>query len=466
MKTAATLVLLVPIGMVGPSSAAAGGPPTFVSFEEARPILAAMSEALPAGLKGLSDDRLAAAWPEWVKAQDREVRDRLLRGEADAAVNLLFFGTSFSREPRLTAEALSKQAPEVNDRVFQARLRDLAAALAAAGNGERIELLRALLRRQGIAVDKPGAAEAIRTWLLENTDRVRREQAGFAAELAKARATGDATEEFAARSTLFHDRGIAIDTSLRPAYAIEEALRTALARGQIAKSAVRRVAILGPGLDFADKAEGQDFYPPQSIQSLALIDSLRRLGLASEKGVEAFALDISPAVLDHLQRAGRQAKAGSGYVVQLPRPQGVGWSDGFARYWERFGDTIGERTAPITPPATAGALDVRAVRVRPESAAAVHPLDLNAVYQRLDLPPGERFDLVVATNVLVYYDTFGQCLALANLGRMIAPGGLLLSNNSLLVLPSSAMASAGYATVGYSERKADGDHIVFYRKKP
>lgn len=33
---------------------------------------------------------------------------------------------------------------------------------------------------------------------------------------------------------------------------------------------MRRVAVVGRGLDLVDKAEGQDFYPPQSLQALAL----------------------------------------------------------------------------------------------------------------------------------------------------------------------------------------------------
>ena len=47
----------------------------------------------------------------------------------------------------------------------------------------------------------------------------------------------------------------------------------------LAAGSVRRVALIGPGLDFTDKAEGYDFYPPQTIQPFALLDSLVRLGL-------------------------------------------------------------------------------------------------------------------------------------------------------------------------------------------
>ncbi len=445
---------------------AAARPAALVPFDEARPVLEAMATARPAGLAGLADDRLAAVWPGWVQKRDREVRERLVRGEADSVVNLLFFGTSFTAEPRLTPENLAGQQKEENDRVFKARVRDLVAALRRPGGGERLQLARSLLTGAGLRLADQAGPDDVTPWLLENVGRVRLELATYANDLARLRALPDATERFAARSTLFRDRGIALDTSLRPAFAIDEALRDALVRGLVAKGGVRRVAVVGPGLDFVDKAEGQDYYPPQSLQALALLDSLFRLGLARTDAVEVTAFDISPQVLDHLKRARQRAAAGEGYVLQLPRPGGSAWSEPFAAYWRRFGDAIGGQVPAVAPPKAAGPLEVRAVRVRPGVVGRVQPVDLNVVFQRLDLVPQERFDLVVATNILVYYDTFEQCLALANIGRMTAVGGLLLSNNILLELPSSAMKSMGYKTVVYSDRPDDGDHIVFYQRRP
>ena len=77
-----------------------------------------------------------------------------------------------------------------------------------------------------------------------------------------------------------------------------------------------------------------------------------------------------------------------------------------------------------------------------------------------------RFDLIVATNVFVYYDVLDQALAFTNVEAMLKPGGFLLSNNALLELPESRMRSVGYLTVQYSDRQDDGDHIVWYRRMP
>jgi len=39
-------------------------------------------------------------------------------------------------------------------------------------------------------------------------------------------------------------------------------------RGAFAAGSVRRVGIIGPGLDFTDKQEGYDFYPAQTVQTV------------------------------------------------------------------------------------------------------------------------------------------------------------------------------------------------------
>lgn len=65
---------------------------------------------------------------------------------------------------------------------------------------------------------------------------------------------------------LFEDRGISLDTNLWPDYLLDAAFRSMEQRGLLKVGGVRRVAIVGPGLDFANKEAGNDFYPPQTIQ--------------------------------------------------------------------------------------------------------------------------------------------------------------------------------------------------------
>jgi len=92
-------------------------------------------------------------------------------------------------------------------------------------------------------------------------------------------------------------------------------------------------------------------------------------------------------------------------------------------------------------------------------------LDANIVLQREESQADAKFDLLIATNVLVYYDTFEQSLALRNIQSMLRPGGFLLTNNLLLELPTSKMKSVDYVSVEYSSREADGDRILWYRRE-
>ena len=79
---------------------------------------------------------------------------------------------------------------------------------------------------------------------------------------------GDPITEFVQRSRLFRTRGLSLDTSLIPNYSVEQALAAMKARGLLRPGSVRRVAIVGPGLDFADKDVGFDIYPQQTLQPL------------------------------------------------------------------------------------------------------------------------------------------------------------------------------------------------------
>jgi hypothetical protein len=234
-------------------------------------------------------------------------------------------------------------------------------------------------------------------------------------------------------------------------------------RNLVSQNSVLRVAVIGPGLDFTDKESGYDYYPPQTIQPFALMDSLIRLGLAA-RSIEVTTLDISSTVNDHLTRVRQQSRKGIGCPIQLPRDVRVRWEQAYLRYWDRFGDQIGRAVEPAAVPAGFTKTVTRAVMIQPEFASRVHPVDLNVVTQHLALSDAHLFDLIIATNIFIYYDIFQQSLALVNVQRMLRPGGFLLSNNVLLELPATNIRSVGYQSTTYSDRPADGDTIVWYQR--
>jgi hypothetical protein len=450
----------------------------YIPYSEAEPVIGTLAEILPAELRGKRSREIAPLWPAWVARRDAEIRARLAQGDEDSLVNFLLFGTTFTRRPRVTFAQISQlhtpptaatngaQGGEAA-RLVEARAADLVAALAAPGANDRLLFARRILIEQKrFRVETPAGRDAAVKFLRAGVERVLGENEGYARALEAARLQGDPSGEFAERSRLYRTRGLSSDTSLLPNFAVEESLKGIKARSLLAPGAVRRVAVIGPGLDFTDKQEGYDFYPQQTIQPFAVVDSLVRLGLAAPAGVEVTTFDLSPRVNGHLERAAQAARAGVGYTIQLPRDPAARWRPEAVAYWQRFGDKVADEVAPIKVSGDAGGVTVRAVRVRPQVAARLTAVDTNIVLQRLELPEAERFDLIVATNIFVYYDIFDQSLAMLNVERMLRPGGLMLSNNALLELPFFRVRSVGYNTTVYSDREADGDHLVWYARAP
>src|SRR6185369_7258798 len=137
------------------------------------------------------------------------------------------------------------------------------------------------------------------------------------------------------QSTLFRDRGLSLDTSILPSFAVQQALETMSNEGLLPPNSIRRVAVIGPGLDFADKNSGYDFYPVQTLQPFTSIDSLLRLGLAaSPADIELVAFDISPRVNDHIGTLQRRATTGASYVLRLPTELSSNWTPSLVSYWK------------------------------------------------------------------------------------------------------------------------------------
>ncbi len=258
-------------------------------------------------------------------------------------------------------------------------------------------------------------------FILEHLQRVLKEKIEINGRIAEQDSSANA----------FSTRGVSLDTTILPNYAIDAALRDLKTDGLL--RSVTRAAIVGPGLDFIDKESGFDYYPLQTLQPFAVHDSLTRLELSTNPRITI--LDISPRVLSHIA----SLRTRDSYTIQLPRNASAPWTPAALEYWRTFGPAPVD---PIPTPASLTNVETRAVRFAAPAVRALDSADLNIVSQRLDLNAAEKFDLVVATNILVYYDPFEQALALANIAAMLKPGGFLLTNDNFRTCPPSRCGSS------------------------
>jgi hypothetical protein len=471
---AAWLALLVAVVASGIAPQTANVEVRRLPLAEARRVINAYANALPEGFPAEAKHD-SKAWSRYLEQREKELQARLEQGDLDTLANLLLFGTSFTTEPVLTPALLQQIAAGAGGtntdaggtgNAYQNRLRDLAIGIAYPKSNERLQYMRALLEKKGYHFETAADYNKLGSFLAANLVRMLGENEQLADALERAQEADPGTE-FRTRSQVFERRGISLDTSIFPNFALEEALKALKDKGILRPGAVRRVAIVGPGLDTINKDVGFDYYPEQTNQPFAVADSLLRLGLARESQLQLTTLDISERVNAHIRAARSSAQSGAGYSLQLPIRSNIRWRPEALNYWEEVGGAIGEKTKPLLAPTTAGDTKTRAVRIRPGIVLRVRPRRLDVVYERLVLPEEEKFDLIVGTNIFVYYSAFEQALAELNLAAMLQSGGIVLTNDSLPTNDrESALREIGFSTTAYSDREKDGDRIVWMQKRP
>jgi hypothetical protein len=419
----------------------------FLDYERAEPVLPNNRFALPGDLTG-SPDVVRRAWPRWLQGHDREIRSRIVRGEEDTLVNFVLFGVSFTDRPRVSLEQVD--SPAAIQRINE-RIQHFIAALEKPAT-DRLKLLEGLLTRLGYDSRSPAQRERLRAYISSQVARYVSEWRQYQAAVGRSLAN-DVTAPSNANAGLYKSRGLSVDTDFRPNYAIEQALQEVKQKGLL--RSVKRVAVIGPGLDFTDKDSGFDYYPLQTLQPFALIDSLLRLGMARSSDLEVSVFDISSQPLDHLSQAITRARSRESYTVQLVLDRALSWNAGALNYWRHLGDRIGSETAPMPATSQIQNVERRAIRIQPQIVTLLNPQSMNIISQHVTAPADQRFDLVVATNIFLYYDRFELALALLNVESMLSSGGLLLTNDAIEDYAGVKLRTVGSASAQYTPSQAD-----------
>jgi hypothetical protein len=376
----------------------------------------------------------AAGFPAYVERVHRENERRVREGDLDHLIFYALQSTRFtslpSIEPALSAksfvegldaaaraEFLQKGTAPVSKipAPARARLTAFVRALDSSNRDERLEYFR------GFVKASVSSAEERESMLQREYLRAMK----FVYEKEFVAQTSERRVE--AIADLYRSRGLSTDTAVEAGYVVY--LGLGVLKSLDPDRRVRRVLIVGPGLDLAPRTGLVEAGPPESYQPWAVIDALLALGLSRTDDLEVVAADINPRVVEHLRRASTTPPS-LPLVSEIRATDAVALSAEYRDYFAGLGRAAGDPDARPTLTARKGHL-AKTVRVKRDVARTLRSASLDIVTERLDAPP---FDLVIATNILPYFDDVQLMLALTNIASMVAPGGTFLHNEPRPVL--------------------------------
>jgi hypothetical protein len=219
---------------------------------------------------------------------------------------------------------------------------------------------------------------------------------------------------------LYQERGYATDTQIETNFPVWTAI--SVLKALEPKLATDRILIVGPGLDLAPRTGFIDLFPPQSYEPFAIADAVLESGLSTVDRLRIHSVDINPLVVSFFDGFPRRSRKMLSLASGLRRDQ---ISGDVQAYFGQLGRRIGYESTLKLPGPLASHLS-KSVLVRQDIADRLTAGEMNIVTERYD--PSPEYDLVVATNVLVYFSDEELRLALANICSMLRPGGYLVHN--------------------------------------
>ena len=365
---------------------------------------------------------------------------RVREGDLDHLVFYLLQSTRFTPlapiEPALSARTLVESLDPLHRDQFlnqskldvapvpaavRARIAALERVLAKPGDDARLRYFRGLLLEAG-----PKSEDMQRVLASEYLRAMRFVyQKEFVAQ--RSERPADAVAD------LYRTRGLSTDTAVEAGYLVY--LGLAVAKGLQPNRRIRRVLIVGPGMDLAPRTAFREI-PPESYQPWAVIDALLSTGFARLDDLEVTAADINPRVVAHLRRSAASPPPLQ-LITEIAAKDGVSFSADYRDYFAGLGARLSEpgKAAGVTGD-PAGHLR-KSVQVSTAAAKVLRAEPLDIVTERLTESP---FDLVIATNILPYFDDQQLALAVSNIAAMLAPGGLFLHNEARPILGELAAA--------------------------
>jgi hypothetical protein len=362
----------------------------------------------------------AATFASYVDHVRQDNARRVRQGDLDHLIFYALQSTHFTTlrpiEPALSAKALFDNGRIPSD--VPPRIKAFLKAIDSPSADPRVAYFRALVTSAFPPTDREKALDAEYRRVMKFVyDKE------FVARQAGPEAVND----------LYRARGLSTDTAVEAGYVVYSGLGVLKALDPARQ--IRRVLIVGPGLDLAPRTALVESGPPESYQPWAVIDALLSVGLSRLGDLVVVGADINPRVIDHLVRA-RTAPPSLTLVSGIAESSTVHVAEDYREYFARLGRAVGDGSDQPTPKAT-GHLS-KIVRIRSEVGQSLVPENLDIVTARLSAAP---FDLIIATNILPYFDDTQLLLAVSNIASMLVPGGVFLHNEPRPVLGDITEAS-------------------------
>ena len=382
----------------------------------------------------------AASLPSFLQRTHALNTQRVREGDLDHLVFYLLQSTRFTErppiEPALSAKAVVESLAPTDRAVFlrdpsavaaavpppvSARIGDLLRAMNNPTRDARLSYFHSLLA--STFPDAHGWAADI------SREYVRAMRFIYEKEFVAQRSERPAE----AVAELYRSRGLSTDTAVEAGYAVYTGLGV-IASLEPARR-IRRVLIVGPGLDLAPRTALHEDSAPESYQPWAVIDALVSVGLSRLDDLTVVGADINPRVVDYLRRS-RQAPPTLTLASEIRETESVKLVPEYRDYFAHLGAAIAApgrdgRAGSVGPaPPPAGQLR-KTITVGPAAARALDAVALDVVTERLD---GDPFDLVIATNILPYFNDVELMLAVSNVAAMLRPGGIFLHNEARTAL--------------------------------
>jgi hypothetical protein len=411
----------------------------------------------------------AASFPSYLGTIRKTNAKRIREGDLDHLVFYMLQSRRFtslpSIEPALSAKALFDALDEQQRTTFLREGTAPSVLVPADVQTRAAALVRAF--------DSPAKDERLLYFreLAESTMPPRERQAGLIREYMRTMRFVYEKEFVAQKSAnpagdvaaLYRSRGLSTDTAVEAGYLVY--LGLGVLKSLDPQRQIRRVLIVGPGLDLAPRTALHEEGAPQSYQPWAVIDALLSLGLARADDLTVVGADINPRVVNHLRRAAAEPPLLT-LASEIRETSTVTLAPDYREYFKDLGYAIGK----VDTPDAGRNRFVKSVQVSASAARALQAAQLDIVTDRLETGP---FELVIATNILPYFDDPQLTMALTNVARMLSPGGVFLHNEPRPVVGDITDAlglkfeQSRQATIAAVEGAPPlGDSVWIHRKLP